>query len=531
MSEMERAREQSSVQALHLLADVIGMTASGSASEARPWLLASETGSVQQRPSGMRTATRGTAGRRASLVPPTPSQDLALLAVTAVASTAVTLLVALSPLTFAAVRPELRVALETAQAGIGLLVAFLFFGAARRSRLRRDLTVVAGFLLLGTTNLFYASTHAVAPAIDSQLFERFQVWFALTLRLTGAGLLAWAALSGVREHRLERPGRAVLTATMTVVISVALVVAAVVTQLPDPLVRLDQAAAPQISGHPTLVGVQLGMVLLWALAAVGFARRHVLEGLPVYLTMAIGAVLSAFSRINFFLYPSLYTEIVHVGDTFRLASYVVLAIGGASEISRYWRAEAEAAASGERERLARELHDGLSQELAFLRSQLMGRAGVSPVMLPHLADAADRAVTESRRIIRVLDPGEAEPLVLVLGRAAREVAERAGVEVRVEVDDAVQVPGEVVEELSRIVREATTNAVRHGAAQQLRVRLDLDGGTTVLTVGDDGVGFRPGDVSGGYGLRSMRGRAAAMRGELHVRSAPGEGTTVELRLP
>ena len=508
------------------------MTAPGSASEARRGLLASETGSVQPRPFEMPTAVRNTAARRsAMLVPPTPSRDLALLAATAVASTAVTLVVALSPLTFATVRPELRVALETAQAVIGLLVAFLFFGAARRSCLRRDLAVVAGFLLLGTTNLFYASTHAVAPSIDGELFQRFQVWFTLTLRFTGAGLVAWAALSGVREHRLERPGRAIVTATMTLVITVALVITAVAARLPDPLVRLAEAASPQVSGHPALVGLQLVMVLMWTLAAVGFTRRHVLEGRPVYLAMAIGAVLAAFSRINFFLYPSLYTDIVHVGDTFRLAFYVVLAIGGASEISRYWRAEAEAAASGERERLARELHDGLSQELAFLRSQLTGRAAVSPVMLPHLADAADRAVTESRRIIRVLDPGEAEPLVLVLGRAAREVAGRAGVEVRVEVDDAVQVPNELVEDLGRIVREATTNAVRHGAAQHLRARLALDHGVTVLTVTDDGVGFRPGDVSGGYGLRSMRGRAAAMGGELHVRSAPGEGTTVEVRLP
>lgn len=458
-----------------------------------------------------------------------PPSTAAAVALTVGGALAVTGIVTLTPLSFAVVRPELRVALETAQALVAFLVAFLVHGGAQRTRRLSDLAMVVGFLLLGGTNLFHAAVHAAYPDLDGAVFARYQAWFPLGLRLVGATMLTGAAWCGERRHRVRRPGLTALSTAALAAAAVATAIAALATRLPDAIIAEGDPSRPRLDAHPGVVVAQLVLVALWAATATGFAKRHARDARPLHLAVAIGAVLAAFSRVNFALYPSLYTDVVHVGDTFRLAFYAVLTMGAASEVVGHWRHEA---VSDERERLARELHDGLTQDLAFLRSQLssMGSGAGAPPMLRHLADAADRALTESRGIVRVLDPGEAAPVEAVLGRAARDVADRAGVRVEVDCDDTIELTGAVVAELARIVREATSNAVRHGGADRVRVRLGLDGDTTVLTVADDGSGFDPGAGRAGYGMRSMRSRAVAVRGEWRMTTAVGHGTTIEVRL-
>ncbi len=83
----------------------------------------------------------------------------------------------------------------------------------------------------------------------------------------------------------------------------------------------------------------------------------------------------------------------------------------------------------------------------------------------------------------------------------------------------------------RVVREAVGNAVRHGRARCVVVRLACDKRALRLEVTDDGRGFVPDQVRHGFGLRSMRERVEALRGELHIRSEVGEGTTVEAVVP
>jgi signal transduction histidine kinase len=105
--------------------------------------------------------------------------------------------------------------------------------------------------------------------------------------------------------------------------------------------------------------------------------------------------------------------------------------------------------------------------------------------------------------------------------------------VRIDLQEGVEVEAAVRSDLLRIVREATTNAVRHGGASE--VLLTLTGGeAVVLRIADDGVGFRPdGAAAGshsGFGLTSMQERAARAGVRLRVRSDPGRGTVVEVRI-
>jgi signal transduction histidine kinase len=122
-----------------------------------------------------------------------------------------------------------------------------------------------------------------------------------------------------------------------------------------------------------------------------------------------------------------------------------------------------------------------------------------------------------------------EPLGFILHRAARELAERYRVNLEVDLDDSVDADTEQKHALMRITREAVSNAVRHGKAERVWVRLSQDGAHRQLTVQDDGTGFDvPAVVAagGGYGLTSMRDRARALPGSFTLEAASDSGSVV-----
>ena len=119
--------------------------------------------------------------------------------------------------------------------------------------------------------------------------------------------------------------------------------------------------------HPSLAaGLQLGLALLYILAALGFARRHRLTNDELSGWLAIACILSAASHINYFFHPAALPNWVYTGDVFRLGFYLALLIGAAREIASYWTSVVAAASLEERRRLARDVHDGLAQEISFI---------------------------------------------------------------------------------------------------------------------------------------------------------------------
>ena len=189
------------------------------------------------------------------------------------------------------------------------------------------------------------------------------------------------------------------------------------------------------------------------------------------------------------------------------------------------------ATAEERRRIARELHDGLAHELAFIASKTRGFTGVPPATLDvrELAGAADRALDEARRAITVLSVPHPQSLHCAIAQTAEDLGSRLGVNVDLELAEDVDVPGEVTENLLRIVREAMTNAANHGASEQVKVTLARDDQVR-LVIEDDGCGFVPGGdrVCGGFGLLSMEERAASVGAKFSLRSWPERGTRVEV---
>ena len=142
-----------------------------------------------------------------------------------------------------------------------------------------------------------------------------------------------------------------------------------------------------------------------------------------------------------------------------------------------------------------------------------------------------RGLDESRRAIATLTRRDDEPFEVALVQTVEEVGQRLGTRVVVKVEPAPGIVPDRQEQLLRIVREAVTNAARHGEPNVVRVAF-TNGGVLRLSVEDDGVGFDTETAErNGFGLIAMRERAAAMGGEFRLDSQPNGGTRIEVVIP
>ena len=323
-----------------------------------------------------------------------------------------------------------------------------------------------------------------------------------------------------------------LAIPLALVVAAAVAVAALYAGVPagvDIELAPESSGRPRLVGHPAVLAVQLLVTVLFAVAAAGFIRRAERDRDEFIAWLAAGVILGAFARLNYFLYPSLYSEWVYTGDAFRLLFYVTILVGAAREVRSYWQAAAAAAVLEERRRIARDLHDGLAQELAFIARNVRRLDRGSPVVRRVELGAA-RALADSRRAIAALTESLDRPLDAALAEVAWDVAAREGTQVALMLAPGVTVTPVQREALIGIASEAITNAARHGGADLVRVHLDDDGGVA-LRIADGGRGFDPARPSrGGFGLISMRERAETVGAQFRLTSAPGRGTQVEVIL-
>jgi PAS domain S-box-containing protein len=193
----------------------------------------------------------------------------------------------------------------------------------------------------------------------------------------------------------------------------------------------------------------------------------------------------------------------------------------------------------DRERIGRELHDGAIQALFAVGMGMQGMAIMTtdPALRERLEAAVGRiddVIRDLRNYIFGLRPGLAADRHL--GRALRglgeELDQQHGVACAVDVDEAVaaRLAGQAAD-IVQVAREALSNVGRHAGAATCRLSLRAEAGLAVLEVEDDGRGFVQGEGGGGWGLRNLGERAAAMGGSLDIVSVPGEGTTIRLQIP
>jgi signal transduction histidine kinase len=222
---------------------------------------------------------------------------------------------------------------------------------------------------------------------------------------------------------------------------------------------------------------------------------------------------------------------------FALANQAVLAL----ELTRLSEEASAAAVTEERNRFARELHDTLAQTFTGIFMQLQAAAEVAAARpdltracLARAEQLARDGLRYARQSVAALDrdADAYRDLVAAVGtvvqRATGGTATPAAMHVAGEprlVEPAVGL------HLLRICQEALGNAQRYAGASRLDVRLAFEPDAVTLSVGDDGVGFDPHRAGVGAGLSGMRQRAERLGGVLALRTGPGEGTVVEVRVP
>jgi signal transduction histidine kinase len=207
-------------------------------------------------------------------------------------------------------------------------------------------------------------------------------------------------------------------------------------------------------------------------------------------------------------------------------------LGSALEAERQ-RATSDARAA-ERARIAREVHDAISQHLFGLRMIAAGMCRADPgnQQAQALERISEEALRDMQTLLVELRPANLEGAGLT--PALREICaaytERLGVAVDADLAD-VTVPAQVEHALLRIAQEACANAVRHGHARRLAVSMSRCDGHVELAVRDTGTGFDPAVPSAGSGLAHIRERVAELGGTVEIDSAPGRGVALTVRVP
>jgi signal transduction histidine kinase len=255
-------------------------------------------------------------------------------------------------------------------------------------------------------------------------------------------------------------------------------------------------------------------------------------GIPIHIkNIAVGA-LSLFGADEHILDPAVV----------QMVSSAAVELGLAVESAHFRQQAEDAVVLRERQRLARNLHDSVSQSLYALVlsadvSEKLLRIKDFPGLRQELRDIGNVALhglKEMRLMLFELRPVilENTGLLKALELRLNTVEARSGIEASLNVEGSLDLTPAMEQELYRIAIEALNNSLKHASASTVKIALSREPERVVLAVQDDGSGFDPADTgAGGLGLDSMRERAHTLGGELIIQSSPGAGTLVHLEIP
>jgi signal transduction histidine kinase len=489
--------------------------------------------------------------------------DLALLVLALVLTLITTLVVVVSEIVPAVVNDRLDTTIVTAALLVSAAVSALAWSRGRVAHDAAALLRGSAFAVLALLNGLILGVALVGAdaAVGASLEDPglMPLVAGVVARGVAAVLLVFAGWVALRHGTpVPRPWIVLIGPALAVGVVIGL---GVLFQDDLPMV-VPQAALDAISAEPTAPlppGSAPGLVVAQSLIGVAFiiaallahrSYRH--SGRAGAALLAAGFMIAAFSQVHYAIHPGSYPSIVTTGDLLRLAFYVVLLVGivvdsrddlaelraAEMEVRRLAEAELAAATLQERARLAREIHDGLAQDLWYAKlkqsrlAQSAAFVGEPKRLSDEVASALDNALAEARHAIAAMSEGaESGPLLDILERQVDDFSDRFAIRAELshqgpEPEIGPRARAEVV----RIVQEALTNVRKHADATVVRVSV-ASGDDLRIAVADNGRGFHPDAVDGGFGLDSMRQRAALIGATLSITSKPQDGSRVELVLP
>ena len=418
----------------------------------------------------------------------------------------------------------LRSAIETGITLSALVSAVLLLAHFRQTRMLRDLLLLAALATVALTDFIFNAL----PAYHYQTgIYGAGARMALTILIAGI-FLAVAFAPGDREVQAGR--RLAAIAVPAAFYWVAL------GELVDLIAGPVREHGPAGAYAPLATSVSVTCCVVLIVSAFGFAMRH-RDGDRAAGLLAAAAMCIAGAQLGKLGLGVAPPDWVTPSDALRVAGYGLLL---ATAVGMYRRSQVQVArdaVSAERLRIARDLHDGLAQDLAFIAAHSERLAREFGADHP-LAIAATRALAASRGQIVDLEASHASSTEAALRAVAGELSSRFKVNVKVVVDDTARTERTEHErtehertELVRIAREAIANAVRHGGARNVTVRLGSRRDDLLLRVSDDGCGFGLAgkDTAGtGLGMRTMRARAKSVGGRLVTRTRESGGAEIEV---
>ena len=423
-----------------------------------------------------------------------------------------------------------RATLEATLCLSALLSAALLVAHYGQTRRLMDLLLLSAVLAVLAADFVSRSGPALAGDVSLEPFGGA----ALVWDLIAAMLLAAAAFAPVKVVR-GLPRGTVALAVVGCLATVILGGLLLDVDGPSGTAEVVERGGIAVAAHhPVAAAVTIITTFLLVVAGLAFVRGHRHARLEDRL-LAGAAFLLAGAVFQYLAMPVVTTDWVTPRDGLRLAAYLLVV---ASAFTRYMRTrddQARAALTSERERIARDLHDGLAQDLACIAAQSQ-RLDLKLGPDHPLIVAARHALAASRGAITDLCASTASSTEAALRLVASELEHRYGLQVRVRIESGAGLDGnrEVEpsyrEDLVRIAREAIVNAAVHGRARHVEVVLRRQEHDLLLRVTDDGRGISD-RMQLGFGLRTMQARAASLGGRLSTHQRDEGGTELELQVP
>jgi signal transduction histidine kinase len=481
-------------------------------------------------------------------------------------------LLAIPSLSFALVDRSLDVAIDSLTMLAAASLAALALARHRESGRVAGLFQSSAFLVMAL--VFGLAVGLVVLKLDGQfgltlaLPEQLPLYAWSISRVMAAALLAIGGLAAISTIRGRPPERQILLLPVVATALLTVFLFAIRQQLPNfdelippflgpegVLAMIQEPNRPGALPGATTIGLafQAATVGLFLVGA-WFYRQAYLNNGPVFDGyLAVAMLIGAFSELHFYFYPGVYSGLVTTGDALRVAFFLILLLGiyadssadlralrsAYAALDRLRQSEADRAALEERARLARELHDGLSQDLWFAKlkhDRLVQQLQPDERGLAlEVGQALDAAIGEAKQALVTMRSGleRDQPVHELLAQAVEDFGSRHGLRADFSSADLpLALAPRTQVELLRVLQEALTNVRKHADATVVRVTADVEDGRLVLSVIDNGKGFRPTDTAGnGLGLQGMKERARLMGGQLRVISEPSAGTHVRLSVP
>jgi len=497
-----------------------------------------------------------------------------VLAVSAFALTVLTAAFLLDPnLSFALIDRSTDVAINSLTVLAAGSLAALALARYRETGRLAGLYQSSAFLLLAWVALLIVVVVVFRREGDfglslGGLLEQLPLYIVSISRLAAAAILVVGGATAIGlVDRTPRLRRAVIAPVAAVTV-ITVVLYVIREQLPNfndlippfigPAGIQEIIEGPRTSGAlPEMTGIalviQAATAAILLVGAVLYRRSYYRNGPVLDGYMAVAMLIGAFAAIHFYFYPGIYGGLVTTSEVLQLAFFVVLLLGINAEsrsdmralrsayaaLDRLRLSEAERATLEERTRLARELHDGLAQDLWFAKLKHERLVPHVPdehrVLATEVTQAIDSAIAEAKQAVATMRAAEDRERSLeeLISRAVDDFANRSGVRADLSLADLpTSLEPRTQVEAMRILTEALTNVRKHADATVVRVTAEVAGGKFRVTIVDNGRGFRPEETSGyGLGVQGMRERARLLGGDLYVSSEPSGGTQVQLDVP